>query len=93
MKRLYSLGYSLFCLPTEKNFKSNLYYSYHIYIRNKINISLMELIQTISFIIALILMPFLCRGEAFPVKLIYIVCMTLLTPIFGYPVYWYIITH
>ena len=53
----------------------------------------MELIQDLSFIIALILMPFLCREEAFPVKLIYIVCMTLLTPIFGYPVYWYIITH
>ena len=53
----------------------------------------MELIQGLSFIIALFLMPFLCRKQPFPIKLIYIVCMTLLTPIFGYPVYRYIITH
>ncbi len=53
----------------------------------------MELIQSLSFIIALILMPFLCRKQPFPIKLIYIACMTLLTPIFGYPVYRYIITH
>jgi len=53
----------------------------------------MELIQSLSFIIALILMPFLCRKQSFPIKLIYIACMTLLTPIFGYPVYRYIMTH
>ncbi len=53
----------------------------------------MELIQEISFIIALILMPFLCRGQFFTIKLIYLVCMTMLTPILGYPVYRYIITH
>jgi len=53
----------------------------------------MELIQSLSFIIALILMPFLCRKQPFPIKLIYIACMTLLTPIFGYPAYRYIITH
>lgn len=53
----------------------------------------MELIQGISFIIALILMPFLCRGQVFVFKLIYLICMTLLTPVFGYPVYRYIINH
>lgn len=53
----------------------------------------MELIQDLSFIIALILMPFICRKQPFPIKLIYITCMTLLTPIFGYPLYRYIITH
>ncbi len=37
----------------------------------------MELIQGLSFIIALILMPFLCRKQPFPIKLIYIICMTL----------------
>ena len=53
----------------------------------------MVLIQSISLIIALILMPFLCRGQFFTIKLIYLVCMTMLTPILGYPVYRYIMTH
>ena len=53
----------------------------------------MELIQGISFIIALILMPILCRGHGLVIKLLYLVCMTLLTPIFGYPVYRYIMSH
>jgi len=41
----------------------------------------MELTQDLSFIITLILMPFLCRKQPFPIKIIYITCMTLLTPI------------
>lgn len=53
----------------------------------------MELIQGISFVIALVLMPFLCRGEHAVIKLFYIVCMTLLTPILGYPIYRYIMKH
>lgn len=53
----------------------------------------MELIQGLSLIIALILMPFLCRGQFFIIKLLYLVCMTMLTPILGYPIYRYIITH
>ena len=63
------------------------------YICIKINIRFMELIQGISFIIALVLMPILCRGHGLVIKLLYLVCMTLLTPIFGYPVYRYIMSH
>lgn len=53
----------------------------------------MEFIQGFSCIIALILMPFLCRGQHAAIKLLYLICMTLLTPILGYPVYRYIIKH
>lgn len=53
----------------------------------------MELIQGLSFVIALVLMPILCRGQVFIIKFIYLICMTLLTPIFGYPVYRYIMSH
>ena len=53
----------------------------------------MELIQGFSFIIALILMPFVCRKEPLPIKLLCILCMTLLTPVLGYPLYRYIIRH
>ena len=53
----------------------------------------MELIQGFSFIIALILMPFVCRREPLAVKLLYIIFMTLLTPVLGYPLYRYIMRH
>lgn len=53
----------------------------------------MDLIQGISFIIALILMPFTCWHEHLLFKLLYLVCMTLFTPILGYPIYRYIMTH
>ncbi|WP_155953001.1 hypothetical protein [Prevotella sp. HUN102] len=53
----------------------------------------MELIQGISFIIALVLMPFLCRGENWVIKLMYFICMTVFTPILGYLIYRYIMKH
>lgn len=53
----------------------------------------MELIYGCSLIIALILMPFLCRRVHLVFKLLYIICMTLFTPILGYPIYRYIMTH
>lgn len=53
----------------------------------------MEMIQGLSFIVALLLMPFLCRGKHLAVKMIYLTCMTLLTPLIGYPLYRYLSTH
>lgn len=53
----------------------------------------MELIPCFSLIVALVLMPFLCKGQLWVFKLLYLICMTLLTPIFGYPVYRYIMKH
>ncbi|WP_158267333.1 hypothetical protein [Prevotella sp. oral taxon 376] len=53
----------------------------------------MALLEAISFLIALILMPFVTHGEPWVFKLLYLVCMILLTPILGYPVYRYIMKH
>ena len=53
----------------------------------------MVLLEAISLLITLILMPFVTHGDSWVFKLLYLICMTLLTPILGYPVYRYIMKH
>lgn len=50
-------------------------------------------IQGISLIIAFVLMPFLCKREPWPIRLVYLILMCLFTPILGYPLYRYFVTH
>ncbi|WP_154648157.1 hypothetical protein [Prevotella amnii] len=47
----------------------------------------MELIQGLSLIIALILMPFVTHGHSWSLKLLYIGICGFLTPIIGIPLY------
>lgn len=48
---------------------------------------LLVYIQGFSAVIALMLMPFLCRNHNLGLWIIYLLLCTYLTPIIGYPIY------
>lgn len=53
----------------------------------------MDFIWVLSFLISIILMPFLCKGQCFKSRFLYVILCSFLTPLIGYPIYARYVKH